>query len=236
MTLREALLTGRRRPRRSAEGSPLAYRGDGYEFIELREYVHGDDVRRIDWAASARSAQLQTRVMLEDVALTLAVYVDRTDSMRSGRRAPLVQAADEIRRTWLGAALRSDKTRELETLEETRALPRGTALLAVGDFFQIPDEDELALLAHRYDCTAMIARDPWQDELPLDGFVRVRDAESGAVRLLYIGSRERARYGMKSREREAALVERFSRCGWRTGVFTESDGRDALLQTFGANR
>ena len=51
---------------------PTIYRGDGYEFVELRAYVPGDDVRRIDWAATARSGDLQTRVVLEDVALTLA--------------------------------------------------------------------------------------------------------------------------------------------------------------------
>ena len=55
LTLRDALLRGKRRPRRFGAGSPTMYRGDGYEFIELREYVPGDDVRRIDWAATARA-------------------------------------------------------------------------------------------------------------------------------------------------------------------------------------
>jgi len=25
------------------------FQGEGFEFTELREYVHGDDVRKIDW-------------------------------------------------------------------------------------------------------------------------------------------------------------------------------------------
>ncbi len=71
MTIREALLRARRRPRNLGAGSPTIYRRVGYEFVELRAYVPGDDVRRIDWAATARSGELQTRVVLEDVALTL---------------------------------------------------------------------------------------------------------------------------------------------------------------------
>ena len=36
-------------------------RGQGLEFRDLREYVSGDDVRRIDWKATARSANPQLR-------------------------------------------------------------------------------------------------------------------------------------------------------------------------------
>ena len=70
--LRNALLSGRQRPRNPGGGSPVSYRGDGYEFAELRAYVAGDDPRRLDWAATARVGALQTRVILEDVSLTLA--------------------------------------------------------------------------------------------------------------------------------------------------------------------
>ncbi len=31
-----------------------ALRGEGFEFAELREYVYGDDVRKIDWKATAK--------------------------------------------------------------------------------------------------------------------------------------------------------------------------------------
>lgn len=237
MTLRQALLSGRRRPRRRAEGSPLQYRGDGYEFVELREYVQGDDVRRIDWAASARSAQLQTRVLLEDVALTIALYADRSASMQAGRSVPIAQAAAEIGETWLGAALRTDRRRVLASLDEAVALPRGAALLAVSDFFWLRPKgahrDLLGFLAARYDCTALIARDPWQDELPLSGFVRVRDAETDDVARLFLGEKERARYRTASRAREADLLETLQDAGWRTGVFTENGGTADLHRAFG---
>src|SRR5580704_13957613 len=109
MTIRDALLRSRRRPRHLGAGSPTIYRGDGYEFVELRAYVPGDDVRRIDWAATARSGDLQTRVVLEDVALTLAAIVDTSPSMRVGRRRPLVDAAREALESWFGAAIGEDR-------------------------------------------------------------------------------------------------------------------------------
>lgn len=265
MTLREALLRARRRPRHLGAGSPTIYRGDGYEFVELRAYVAGDDVRRIDWAATARSGELQTRVVLEDVALTLAAIVDESASMRVGRRRPLLDAAREAYAAWFGAALGEDRcirvsadaitppklqrsphgvlaigSRErsfdlVRVLRTARAaLPRGTALLAVGDWYELDAslDRDLADLGARYDCTALVARDPWFDGLPLGGIVRMRGAEGGHVHA-YVGTRERARFRDAVRRRETALRERFSRANWRTGILREEDGAASLAAAFG---
>ncbi|HKU68014.1 MAG TPA: DUF58 domain-containing protein [Candidatus Baltobacteraceae bacterium] len=242
--IREALLRGRRRPRRTGAGSPVMYRGDGYEFVELREYVPGDDIRRIDWAATARTAQLQTRVVLEDVALTFAAVVDDSDSMRAGRRRSLLECAGEAMQAWYGAADRSDRIVHLEAgepFELTRALeiashvlPRGSALLLVSDFWDLPaDDDALFKLGLRFDCTALVARDPWYDGLPLGGFERVRDSESGASERLFFGRRERERYARAVREREETLLERLARAHWRAGILDEADGGASLLRAFG---
>jgi uncharacterized protein (DUF58 family) len=266
VTVRDALLRGKRRPRVLGAGSPTIYRGDGYEFVELRAYVPGDDVRRIDWAATARAATLQSRVVLEDVALTLATIVDGSPSMRVGRHRPLAAAAAEAVATWYGAAMPDDRCIDVRpgtitpaALQRSRravaagagtpsesfdcarafetamsALPRGTALLAIGDWFDLPFESDALLqrLGARFDCTALIARDPWFDELPLRGFVRMRGAEGGFVRT-YIGRRERLAYARAVRERETLLIERFSRANWRTGSLYERDGVRSLQEAFG---
>ena len=253
-TLRDALLRGKRRPRRFGAGSPTMYRGDGYEFVELRAYVPGDDVRRIDWAATARAGDLQTRVVLEDVALTLAAFVDDSASMQVGRMRPLLDAANEALDAWFGAAQSGDrvlrvgpdavthshepfeKRFDLErTLITARAvLPRGAALLGISDWFDLkPEHDDLlASLAARCDCTALTARDPWHDGLPLSGFVRIRGAEAGHVRA-WIGARERRAFADAVRERERQLSERFEALGWRTGIVEENDGAAGLLGAFG---
>ncbi len=253
--LREALLRGRRRPRYAGAGSPTLHRGDGYEFVELREYLPGDDIRRIDWAATARSGQLQTRIMLEDVALTLALVLDTSASMLAGRTRPLAQSAQEIAESWFGAASSSDRCSRVvsddvvppwaaprnaafslrRALEVAlAALPRGTALLVVSDFFELTERDELpARLGARCDCTAMIAQDPWQDDMPLSGFVRLRDAESGKAATVFLGRAERERYHRAVRMRHAALVEQLTLANWRTGTFDEDHGGAALVAAFG---
>jgi len=265
--LREALLRGRNRPRLTGIGSPTTYRGDGYEFVELREYVAGDDPRRIDWAATARAGELQSRVILEDVALTFAAILDRSGSMEVGRATSLTAAGHEALRAWFGAAASDDRCVRvtMNGLFPTRAergtqaarlaadapeeglfdfhkalliarssLAPGSALLVVSDFFDLRDEDDalLSALGRRFDCTALLARDPWFTELPLRGFVRMRDAESGRVRRLFIGNRERAQYAAAVRAREASLALRLSRANWRTGVLEEGRGEESLLAAF----
>jgi uncharacterized protein (DUF58 family) len=254
LSLRDALLRGRRRPRRYGAGSPTNYRGDGYEFVELRQYVPGDDVRRIDWAATARSGELQTRIVLEDVALTLAACLDDSASMRVGRERPLLAAAQDAVDAWFGAALSGDRLYRIasdhaadprapvpETFDLHRALltaraalPRGTALLVISDFYDLDESHDelLAALAIRFDCTALVARDPWFDGLPLRGMVRLRGAEGGSLRA-YVGRAERERFLRAVREREDALQLRFTVAGWRTGTLTEGGGRHDLERTFG---
>jgi uncharacterized protein (DUF58 family) len=116
------------------------------------------------------------------------------------------------------------------------ALPRDSALLVVSDFYADLDDDVLRDLGVHADCTALVARDPWFDGLPLRGFIRIRDAESGATRRIFLGRRERERYRAAVREREEQLLGRLSRNGWRTGVLQESDGAGALLDAFGLVR
>jgi uncharacterized protein (DUF58 family) len=254
MTVRDALLRGKRRPHRFGAGSPTMYRGDGYEFVELRAYVPGDDVRRIDWAATARAGALQTRIVLEDVALTLAAIVDDSASMQVGRRRTLLAAAQEALDAWFACARSGDRCLRVapgqvdhphapvfvrfdlqHALFTARAaLRRGTALLVASDWFDLSaeHEDALAELAAWCDCTALIARDPWYDGLPLSGVVRLRGAEGGGARL-YVGKRERAAFARAVREREENVKARLERGGWRIGILREESGKAALDGAFG---
>lgn len=243
--LRAALLAGRRRPRRWGAGSPTKYRGDGYEFVELREYVPGDDPRRIDWAATARSNALQTRVVLEDVALTLAAVCDTSASMNVGRARTLSDAAEEARAAWFACALPSDRTIPVREPNADMAahfrtakamLPRGAALLAITDGYDLaedaPTDDAIAALGDRCDCTLLLAEDPWIDGLPVRGFTRMRDAETSAAATLFIGSRQARALARAARARRDALLERFGRRNWRASVLREADGAASLYEAF----
>lgn len=60
------------------------FRGAGMDFRELREYVPGDDLRRIDWNTTARMDSPYVRDYAEDRDLTAWLLLDRSASMRFG--------------------------------------------------------------------------------------------------------------------------------------------------------
>ena len=61
----------------------------------------------------------------------------------------------------------------------------------------------------------------------------MRDAESGEERQLFLGRKQRAQYREAVAKREATLTALLGKCGWRSGILHEGDGRHSLLQTFG---
>ena len=63
-----------------------AYRGTGIEFEEVREYVPGDDVRRIDWKVTARSRKPFIKSYREERELTVLIAVDVSGSQHSGSK------------------------------------------------------------------------------------------------------------------------------------------------------
>jgi uncharacterized protein (DUF58 family) len=58
--------------------------GIGTELAQVRQWEPGDDVRRIDWNATARSNEVQVRVDVAERALTSWVLLDVSPSMRFG--------------------------------------------------------------------------------------------------------------------------------------------------------
>ncbi len=62
-------------------------RGQGLEFRDLREYVPGDDVRRLDWKATARSGKPQLRRFTEDRQQSIYLALDLSASMKGSKEA-----------------------------------------------------------------------------------------------------------------------------------------------------
>ena len=81
----------------------MRVRGQGTEFDSLREYVRGDDVRSIDWRASARNRNVVVRtwqperdrrvVLVLDTSRTSAGRVDDVPRLDSAMDAALLLAA-----------------------------------------------------------------------------------------------------------------------------------------------
>ena len=59
-------------------------RGQSVEFADYRNYVEGDDLRRIDWNLYARLDKLFLRLFLEEEDLSLSIAIDATASMDYG--------------------------------------------------------------------------------------------------------------------------------------------------------
>ncbi len=59
-------------------------RGHGTDYLDLRDYEDGDDVRHIDWNVSARMDSVFVREFTEDRELTGWLLIDRSASMTFG--------------------------------------------------------------------------------------------------------------------------------------------------------
>jgi len=62
--------------------SRSAQKGSGFEFNQIREYQMGDDVRFIDWHASARSNKLLVKEYIEERNRTIIIALDISSSTR----------------------------------------------------------------------------------------------------------------------------------------------------------
>ena len=63
-----------------------AFRGQGIEFMEVREYQPGDDVRTIDWNVSARLGHPFVKIYHEERELTVILVLDLSGSHLFGTR------------------------------------------------------------------------------------------------------------------------------------------------------
>lgn len=59
-------------------------RGVGTEFLELREYIPGDELRFVDWKAFARTGKLMVKVFEQESFLRAVVVLDATPTMFRG--------------------------------------------------------------------------------------------------------------------------------------------------------
>jgi len=88
------------------------FRGAGIEFAEAREYVPGDDIRRIDWNVTARTGVPWVKEYVEERDLTVVCAVDRSASMLAahGAGGRVRAAAELVALLGFAAAYNHDRT------------------------------------------------------------------------------------------------------------------------------
>lgn len=84
----------RRRPVASRFAGPVLslFRGRGMELEDLRAYQAGDDVRHMEWRATARSGRAITKVFREERQRLVYIVIDRGPTMAFGTRREIKAA------------------------------------------------------------------------------------------------------------------------------------------------
>lgn len=104
--------------------------GQGLDFRDLRDYVPGDDIRRLDWKATARTGKPHIRQFQEDRQQTVHLALDLSASMNWGLKAQ--RASEILALVGWAAVLQKDRfslTGFTDRLEFTREPRRGEAQL-----------------------------------------------------------------------------------------------------------
>jgi uncharacterized protein (DUF58 family) len=72
------------------------FKGSGLEFSDVRDYLYGDDVRRIDWNVSAKGQGTFVKEFKEEKEQTVFFLIDVSASQDLGANATKLRTAQEI--------------------------------------------------------------------------------------------------------------------------------------------
>ena len=137
-----------------------AFRGYGLSFDSVREYIPGDDVRRIDWNVSARMNHLFIKEYIEERELSVVFMVDLSGSTDFGisrkkkevilefltmmlylanmnnDRVSVILFSDKIEKFMRPGKGRKYVLKVLDEVIKCRPQSRGTDIAAAADFMQ----------------------------------------------------------------------------------------------------
>ncbi len=217
--------------------------GASVEVQDFRDYVPGDDPRRIDWMAYGRTDRLVVRLYREEVSPFFDVVVDTSASLSiaDGRKHALVQelsgwlfhsahSADiAVRLFAAGAGVRRvEGPEELSFGAESSALlerPRrvveglrtSSVRLLLSDFMS-PADPAAVIRPYAEGCSQLLAvrlLGPWEAEPDPAGPVELVDREAGRSRQMNVEASAVRAYRRRLRRLTDALEEEISRCGGR---------------------
>ena len=66
--------------------NPSIFQGEGYDFVELREYMPGDDIRRIDWNITAKMQTPYIKIFREERELNVVIASVLNGSVHFGSK------------------------------------------------------------------------------------------------------------------------------------------------------
>ena len=121
----------RQRDRGTVAGAHLIrQRGQSLEFREFRPYLPGDDIRHVDWRASARHhrrGELVVRTFEHEVQTRVVISIDTRATMRLPDVASKLQLARWFAEAMAYIAGRSGDSVALHALERGQVVELGTS-------------------------------------------------------------------------------------------------------------
>ena len=85
--LKKILVRARRQVFSEMVGNnPSIFQGEGYDFIEMREYMPGDDIRHIDWKVTAKMRHPYIKIFREERELNVAMASMLNGSVHFGSK------------------------------------------------------------------------------------------------------------------------------------------------------
>ncbi|HUY87760.1 MAG TPA: DUF58 domain-containing protein [Pirellulales bacterium] len=97
-------------------------KGQSVEFADFRNYVHGDDLRFIDWNTYARLDRLFLKLFFEEEDLHFYALIDASDSMNFGEPTKLQYAKQLAAALGFIGLVRSDRIK-IETIGQPARQP-----------------------------------------------------------------------------------------------------------------
>lgn len=215
--------------------------GPSVEIQDFRDYVPGDDPRRIDWMAYGRTGKLIVRLFREEVSPFFDIIVDTSSSMAlpDGRKHALTRelsswlfhsarlstlpvriysAGQDIRRLEGPELLAFDQPASIVFADPLRAvtsLRRSAVRLLITDFME-PVEPSLIMRRLAEGChTLIIIRllGPWEANPKIEGPAVLEPAEEAREIDIEINEKTLASYKRRLDALAASLREESFRCG-----------------------
>ncbi len=76
--------------------NPSIFEGEGFDFVELREYSYGDDIRKIDWNVTARMQKPYIKIFKEERELNIVIVSLLSGSVYFGKEILKQELITEI--------------------------------------------------------------------------------------------------------------------------------------------
>ena len=222
-----------------------AFKGQGIDFEEVRDYQPGDEVRSIDWNVTAKMGNPFVKQYREERELTILLAIDISESgiFGSGNRS---------KRERMAEILFFKNRTKLTNLNEglrfiNKVMRRRAVVFFLSDFIipELPNEEEveeqmedlfykeISSTKKRHDLICAQVGDPCEFKLPSTGLTTFEDAESGELITIDLSNQKcRAEFEENVFARQNNFAQKLKRRGIDFFKFSTNIEFDKALKEF----